>query len=77
MMTNESTQKYDKPKIPIEQLIGSKEIQDAFDVRPRTVRRWAKCHGWKEYRFSHKTLRYLREEVENTMGVAFTKEAEG
>ena len=64
------------PRIPIDQLISSKEIQDAFEVRPRTVRRWSKAYGWREHRFSHKVLRYLREDVEESMGVSFTKEAE-
>lgn len=76
MSTKEPTQNHDTPRIPIDQLISSKEIQDAFEVRPRTVRRWSKAYGWREYRFSHKVLRYLREDVEESMGVSFTKEAE-
>lgn len=63
-------------KIPVDQLISPKQIMAAFDVGGRTVRRWAKSYGWKEYRFSHKVLRYPREQVEETLGVSFGTEAE-
>jgi len=63
-------------KIPVDQLISPKQIMAAFDVGGRTVRRWAKSYGWKEYRFSHKVLRYPREQVEETLGVSFGTEVE-
>jgi hypothetical protein len=71
------TQSNDGPtKIPVDQLISPKQIMTAFEVGGRTVRRWAKSYGWKEYRFSHKVLRYPRDEVEESLGVSFATEVE-
>jgi|GEM_PF-5373961 len=61
--------------IPIDQLISSKEIQVAFNVKRGTVHRWAKSFNWKKLIFSHKVVRYLRKEVEESLGVSFNKEA--
>lgn len=77
MSDKSSTQNNDTNKIPVEQLISSKEIESAFEVGRRTVRRWAKLYNWREYRFSHKVLRYLRNDVENSMGVSFANTIEG
>jgi len=74
MATNILTQNQTKPKIPLEQLVSSKELQEAFDVGPRTIRRWAKTYGWREHRIGQKIIRYLREDVENWTGVSFSKE---
>ena len=63
-------------KIPVDQLISPKQIMAAFDVGGRTVRRWAKAYGWKEYRFSHKVLRYPLGQVEESLGVSFNKDTE-
>ena len=77
MSDKSPTQNNDTNKIPVEQLISSKDIESAFEVGRRTVRRWAKQYNWKEYRFSHKVLRYLRNDVENSMGVSFANIIEG
>lgn len=77
MSDKTSTQNNDTNKIPVEQLISSKDIESAFEVGRRTVRRWAKQYNWREYRFSHKVLRYLRNDVENSMGVSFANIIEG
>jgi transposase len=77
MSDKTSTQNNDTNKIPVEQLISSKDIESAFEVGRRTVRRWAKQYNWREYRFSHKVLRYLRNDVENSMGVSFANTIEG
>ena len=61
--------------IPVEDLISSKEIQAAFKVKRATVHRWAKSFNWTKLSFSHKVVRYLRKEVEESMGVSFNKEA--
>lgn len=74
MDTCETQQSVTFTKVPVDQLIGSKEIATAFQVAPRTVRRWSVAYGWQKFRLSHKVLRYLRSEVEETLGVSFDKE---
>lgn len=76
MATKTPTHKHTKSKVPLEQLVSSKELQDAFDVVPRTIRRWAKTYGWREHRIGQKIIRYFREDVEESTGVIFTKETE-
>ena len=77
MQSCETQKNEDSTKIPVDQLISPKQIMAAFDVGGRTVRRWAKSYQWKEYRFSHKVLRYPKDQVEETLGVSFNKETEG
>ena len=71
MQSCETKNNGDSNKVPVSQLISSKEIESAFRVGRRTVRKWAKQYEWKEFRFSHKVLRYLKHEVEDSMGVDF------
>jgi uncharacterized protein YjcR len=77
MNTCDTQQSVPFTKVPVDQLIGSKEIATAFQVAPRTVRRWSHQYGWQKFRLSHKVLRYLRSEVEDSLGVSFEKEEKG
>lgn len=46
-------------------------IREKMDVSPGTVRKWAKQYGWARKSINARVIRYLKEDVENSLGVAF------
>lgn len=52
--------------------LSPRKIREKLDVCPGTVRRWAKHYGWKRKSLNARVIRYLREDVEKTLGVDFS-----
>ncbi len=46
-------------------------IREKMDVSAGTVRRWAKQQGWTRKEINSRVIRYLRKDVEKTLGVSF------
>jgi len=42
-----------------------------MDVSSGTVRRWAKQYGWERKLVNSRVIRYLANDVENSLGVSF------
>ena len=51
--------------------ISPRLIREPKDVSAGTVRRWAKQHEWGRKYINSRVIRYLRSDVENTLGVHF------
>ena len=70
----------DKPKggfptkVPVEELITSRDSEDAFRVTYRTVKRWEEMYEWRGWKITPKTKRYHRTEVEQSLGVIFPRD---
>ena len=46
-------------------------IKERMDVSSGTVRRWAKQFGWERKLVNARVIRYLANDVENSLGVTF------
>ena len=49
--------------------ISPRLIRETMDVSAGTVRRWAKQHEWARKYINSRVIRYLRSDVEKTLGV--------
>jgi transposase len=52
--------------------LSPRKIREKMDVSAGTVRRWAKQYSWKKTALNSRVIRYLREDVEKTLGVTFS-----
>ena len=51
--------------------LSPRKIREKMDVSAGTVRRWAKQYEWSRKALNSRVIRYLREDVEKTLGVSF------
>lgn len=58
----------------MEELLNAKQIGKFLQVTPRTVKRWSKKHKWTVNKFSHKDVRYLKEEVVKSLNLTKLEE---
>jgi hypothetical protein len=67
---NSTTQK----KIPAKELLPPRTIKDYLSVTGKTIKRWEIQYGWTVLKINARLNRYVRSEVEDSLGVIFPTE---
>lgn len=52
-----------------DKLVSIKKIMGAADLSDRTVKRLAEANNWEVKRFNSRLVRYLKSDVEKTLGI--------
>ena len=61
-------------KIPAEQLLPPRTIKDYLSVTGKTIKRWEIQYGWTVLKINARLVRYIKSEVEDSLGVLFPTE---
>ena len=69
-----STHSTSGKKIPAEQLLPPRTIKDYLSVTGKTIKRWEIQYGWTVLKINARLVRYIKSEVEDSLGVLFPTE---
>ena len=58
-------------KISAKDLLPPRTIRDFLSVTGKTVKRWESKYGWTVLKLNDRFVRYVRSEVEDSLGVSF------
>ena len=74
MAATDTTEGNGPTKVPANELIPSKLIEDTLGVTYRTVKRWEERYKWRVWKFGPKIKRYHKPQVENSLGLTFDQD---
>ena len=63
-----------KSKVPADDLLAPRTIRDYLSVTGKTINRWEAKYGWTVLKINARLVRYLKSEVEESLGVSFPTE---
>ena len=63
-----------KKKIPAKELLPPRTIKDYLSVTGKTIKRWETQYGWTVLKINARLVRYVKSEVEDSLGVLFPNE---